>query len=210
MLHKLLLRCCQYESKLMAEQELPDNSPDDITPGTGANSGPDGEHSEDALRAQLVETQAMAEGLRDQLLRKAAEFENYKRRSEADFGVIIKNANENLLLALLPVLDDFGRSLEAGRDAQNHEALLTGVEMIRTKFLRILEKQGVVPFESTGRPFDVDYHDALLQVPRSDMPAHTVIQEVEPGYMLHDKVLRHAKVTVSTAPAQSEEPNGQA
>jgi molecular chaperone GrpE len=194
----------------MAEQEIPDNSSDDISPDAGAKSGPDGEHSEDALRAQLAEAQALAESLRDQLLRKAAEFENYKRRSEADFGVIIRNANESLLLALLPVLDDFGRSLGAGRDAQNHEALLTGVEMIRTKFLKILEKQGVVPFESTGKPFDVDYHDALLQVPRSDMPAHTVIQEVEPGYMLHDKVLRHAKVTVSTAPAQSEEPNGQA
>jgi len=194
----------------MAEQEIPENTPDDITPDTGAKSGPEGEQSEDALRAQLSEAQAMAEGLRDQLLRKAAEFENYKRRSEADFGSIIKNANESLLLALLPVLDDFGRSLGAGRDALNHEALLTGVEMIRTKFLKILEKQGVVPFESTGKPFDVDYHDALLQVPRSDMPAHTVIQEVEPGYMLHDKVLRHAKVTVSTAPAQSEEPNGQA
>lgn len=194
----------------MAEQEIPDNSSDDITPDTGPKSGPDGEHSEDALRAQLAEAQATAEGLRDQLLRKAAEFENYKRRSEADFGSIIKNANESLLLALLPVLDDFGRSLGAGRDALNHEALLSGVELIRTKFLKILEKQGVVPFESAGKPFDVDYHDALLQVPRSDMPPHTVIQEVEPGYMLHDKVLRHAKVIVSTAPAQSEEPNGQA
>lgn len=193
----------------MANQEIPDNTSDDMTPDTGANSGPDGERSEDALRAQLTEAQAMVEGLRDQLLRKAAEFENYKRRSEADFGVIIKNANESLLLSLLPVLDDFGRSLGAGRDAQNHEALLAGVEMVRAKFLKVLEKQGVVPFESAGKPFDVDYHDALLQVPRTDLPPHTIIQEVEPGYMLHDKVLRHAKVIVSTA-AAPEEPNGQA
>ncbi|HSQ77124.1 MAG TPA: nucleotide exchange factor GrpE [Bacteroidota bacterium] len=194
----------------MAKQEIPDNTSDDMTPDTGANSEPDGERSEDALRAQLAEAQAMVEGLRDQLLRKAAEFENYKRRSEADFGSIIKNANESLLLALLPVLDDFGRSLGAGRDALNHDALLAGVEMIRTKFLKALEKQGVVPFESTGKPFDVDYHDALLQVPRSDMPPNTVIQEVEPGYMLHDRVLRHAKVIVSTAAAHPGEPNGQA
>jgi molecular chaperone GrpE len=194
----------------MAEQDIPDTSPDDMTSDTGANSGPDDDHSEDSLRSQLAEAQALAEGLRDQLLRKAAEFENYKRRSEADFGVIIQNANEGLLRSLLPVLDDFGRSLGAGRDAQNHEALLAGVEMIRAKFLKVLEKQGVVPFESAGKPFDVDYHDALLQVPRSDMPPHTVIQEVEPGYMLHDKVLRHAKVIVSTAAAQPEEPNGQA
>lgn len=144
------------------------------------------------------------------MLRKAAEFENYKRRSEGDIITIIRNANEGLLLALLPVVDDVGRSLQAGKETQNSEALYAGVEMIRSKFMKILEKHGVTPFESAGKPFDVNYHDALLQVPRSDVPPRTVIQEVEPGYMLNDKVLRHAKVIVSTSPTGLETPNGQA
>jgi len=194
----------------MAEQKTPDEHPEETTPEAVPQAEKGSEPAVDALQAQLAEAQAAAEGLRDQLLRKAAEFENYKRRSESDFGLIIKNANENLLLALLPVLDDFGRSLQSGKDAQNHEALLAGVEMIRAKFLKVLEKNGVAPFVSTGKPFDVEYHDALLQIPRTDVPPHTVIQEVEPGYMLHDKVLRHAKVIVSTASAEPEVSNGQA
>jgi len=194
----------------MAKKESEDRSPEELTPDEETNAGSQSERPEDELRRQLQEAQAAAEALRDQLLRKAAEFENYKRRAEADFASIIRNANESLLLELLPVLDDFGRSLEAGREAQNHEALLAGVEMIRSKFLKVLEKQGVVSFESAGKPFDVDYHDALLQVPRSDVPPHTVIQEIEPGYMLNDKVLRHAKVIVSAVPSQPEDLNGQA
>ena len=194
----------------MAEQKTPDEHPEETTPEALSQPEKGSEPAVDALQAQLAEAQAAAEGLRDQLLRKAAEFENYKRRSDSDFGSIIKNANENLLLALLPVLDDFGRSLQSGKDAQNHEALLAGVEMIRAKFLKVLEKNGVAQFVSTGKPFDVEYHDALLQVPRTDVPPHTVIQEVEPGYMLHDRVLRHAKVIVSTAGAEPEVSNGQA
>jgi molecular chaperone GrpE len=188
-------------------EEFPEDTGSDNTPQSGAGET---EFSEDALRAQLAETQALAKELRDQLLRKAAEFENYKRRSEADIVTIIRNANEGLFLALIPVLDDIGRSLQAGGDTQNHEALYAGVEMIRSKFMRILQKHGVAPFESAGKPFDVNYHDALLQVPRTDVPPHTVIQEVERGYMLNDKVLRHAKVIVSTSPSEPETPNGQA
>lgn len=201
----------------MDEQERPESLPDesleesasDLSPEEVSAPGPEGQ-AEESTSAQLEETQKLVETLRDQLLRKAAEFENYKRRTEQEFAALIKNANENLLLALLPVVDDFGRSLRSGKDLQNPEAFYTGVEMINTKFLKILEKHGIVPFVSVGKPFDVDYHDALLQVPNADVPPHTVVQEIEPGFMLHDKVLRHAKVIVSSAPADPEVPNGKA
>jgi len=202
----------------MDEQERPESLPDesvedsasDLSPEEVPASAPVEGRPEDSTSAQLEETQKLVETLRDQLLRKAAEFENYKRRTELEFASLIRNANENLLLALIPVVDDFGRSLRSGKDLQNPDAFYAGVEMVNAKFLKILEKHGLVPFVSVGKPFDVDYHDALLQVPNADVPPHTVVQEIEPGFMLHDKVLRHAKVIVSSAPIDPEVPNGKA
>ncbi len=194
----------------MAEQEKPEQTPQESIPESTPLPETNEKRPDDVTPGQLEEAQKLAETLREQLLRKAAEFENYKRRSESDFASLIKNANENLILFLLPVLDDFGRSLQSGKDSQNHESFYSGVELIYTKFLKILEKHGAVPFLSVGKPFDVDFHDALLQVPRADMPPHTVVQEIEPGFMLYDKVLRHAKVIVSSAATDPEVANGKA
>jgi len=151
------------------------------------------------LAAQLEEARRLADQYKDQVLRRAAELENFKRRSETEFAAIIRNANENLLTALLPVLDDFDRSLKASADSTDRESLRRGIELIAQKLAKVLEREGLVPFESVGQPFDVAYHDALLQLPRSDVPPHTVIEEVERGYKLREKVLRHAKVVVSAA-----------
>ena len=158
----------------------------------------------DQLKQKIEELQAQVETFKDQFLRKAAEFENYKRRTEADAINLIKNANEGLLISLLPILNDFVRSLKAGSENRDYDAFYKGVELIYNKFSKILEMQGLVAFDSVGKPFDVEYHDALLQMPKEGVPPHTVIEEVEKGYKLNDKVLRHAKVIVS-APSQVEE-----
>jgi len=157
----------------------------------------------EALTAQLEEAQKAADTYKDQLLRKAAELENFRRRTEADIANIFRNANEGLLLSLLPVLDDFERSLKHRVEAREDDPITTGIQLIYTKLLRILEGHGLLPFESVGRPFDVEYHDALLQMPSADHPPQTVLEEVERGYKLNDKVIRHAKVIVS-APAPGE------
>jgi molecular chaperone GrpE len=164
----------------------------------------------DQLRAQLEETQRLADTYKDQMLRRAAEFENYKRRVESEGAAIMRSANEGLLAALLPVVDDFARSLKVGKEQKDNEAFYTGVELINAKLLKVLERYGVVPFESVGRPFDVSVHDALLQIPRPDVAPHTVIEEVERGYMLFDRVLRHAKVVVSAEPETLEGSHGKA
>jgi molecular chaperone GrpE len=156
-----------------------------------------------ALQAKLEETQKSAEAYRDQLLRKAAEFENYKRRNEVEYANLIRSASENLVSALLPVIDDFHRSLKAAKELKDYDALYRGIELIASKLSRTLENEGLKPFDSVGKPFDVNYHDALLQIPRDDVPHHTVIEEVERGYMFNDRVLRHAKVIVSSAPDAS-------
>ena len=162
---------------------------------------------EEHLQSKLAEAEKVAQTYKDQFLRKAAEFENFRRRSEADFINLIKNANEGLIASLLPILDDLSRSLKSGKDTKDFDAFYKGVELIFTKFSKLLEAQGLSPFESTGKPFDVAYHDALMQAPRNDVPPHTVIEEVERGYMLNDKVLRHAKVIVSTEGVSPKEPD---
>jgi molecular chaperone GrpE len=174
--------------------------PDAATPGS-----PPGPEQEDltVLRQRIEDVQRATDQARDQLLRKAAEFENYKRRTEAEMLAIIRNATEGLVVALLPVIDDFDRSLKAGREARDFDAFFRGVEMIQNKLLKILESRGLAPFPSVGRPFTVEEHDALLQIPRTDLPPHTVVEEVERGYRFNDRVLRHAKVVVSTAPEPS-------
>jgi molecular chaperone GrpE len=187
----------------------------DISPADQKNETPPPESEEraadselDKLRSALDEARSSANSFRDQLLRKAAEFENYRRRTEADISSIIKNANEGLILSLVPVLDDFERSLKAGKESTDYDGLYKGVALIHGKLTKILESQGLAPFDSLGKPFDVELHDALLQMPRPDLPPHTVVEEVERGYMLNNKVLRHAKVIVSTTPP--EDANGEA
>lgn len=135
---------------------------------------------------------------RDLYLRKAAEFDNYKKRVQQESSSLIRFANEDLLLSVLPIVDDLERSLKAGTELKDPAGFALGIELIRQKLLKILENHGVKPMEAVGKEFNVAYHDALLQVPRSDVPPHTVIDVVEQGYLLHDRVLRHAKVIVST------------
>lgn len=183
------------------ERELPQAAEE--TPGE--------ERQESDLAANLAEAQKAAEVLKDQLLRKAAEFENYKRRTDGEYLNLIRNANENLLLALLPVLDDLSRSLKSGKEKPDFDLFYRGIELIETKLIRTLEGEGLKAFDSTGKPFDVAFHDALLMIPREDVPPHTVVEEVERGYMLNDRVLRHAKVIVSTEPPEAGSPeNGNA
>ncbi len=173
-------------------------------PGKTADQG--GEPSKEPLQElqeKLVEAEKQKEYYKDLFLRKAAEFDNFKRRAEADSIAIVRFANEDLLATVLPIIDDLERSLKQGKDLQSN-SFSKGVELIYQKMLKILEMQGVKPFETVGKEFNVEYHDALLQIPKEDVPPHTVVEEVEKGYMYHDKVLRHAKVIVSATPSDAD------
>jgi molecular chaperone GrpE len=153
------------------------------------------------LAAKLAEAEKQADTYKDMLYRKAAEFENFKKRAENEIGSVVKYANESLIGDLLPVLDDFERSLKAAKTSKEFDSLYRGIELIYQKLVKNLEKRGVKSFDTVGKEFNVDFHDALLQIPKENVAPHTVLEEIDKGYSLHDKVIRHAKVIVSTSPA---------
>lgn len=130
-------------------------------------------------------------------LRKAAEFENYKRRTENDQLNLLKYAAESLIIKLLPIVDDLERSLAHMNEETDVMKIKEGVQLIYNKFIKVLDEQGVKKIEAVGQPFSVEYHEALLQRPDDSVPPHTVIDELETGYMFKDRVIRHAKVIVS-------------
>ena len=134
--------------------------------------------------------------LREQALRAVADLDNYRRRAQAEREQIVQYGNERLLRSVLPIVDDFQRSVESGAQTRDFESFFQGVSMINDKLKKMLEAQGVTKIETVGQPFSVDLHEALMRQP-SDAPEDTVITELEPGYMYGDKVLRHAKVIVS-------------
>ena len=160
---------------------------------------------------KIIELESVIAVNKDQLLRKAAEFENYKRRIEQNSINFAKYASENIILDLLPIIDDLSRSLKSGKDKSEDDPFYKGVELILAKFNKILESQGVRVMESIGKEFNVDFHDVMMQIPRTDVAPHIIIDEIEKGYFLNDKVIRHAKVIVAASlpePAeQSEEVN---
>ncbi len=134
---------------------------------------------------------------KEKLLRKAAEFENYKRRTENDQLNLIKYAAETFIIKLLPTVDDLERSLKHIENARDISAIKDGIKLVYDKLLKVLDDQGVKKIDSVGKPFDVHFHEALLQRKEENVPTHTVLDEVEKGYMYKDRVIRHTKVIVS-------------
>jgi len=157
---------------------------------------------------RLKELELEVTNLKDKLLRKAAEFANYKRRTENDQLSLLTYAAESFIQKLLPVIDDFERSLEHINDAQDVEAIKNGLKLIYEKFMKVLDDQGVKKIEATGKLFDVEFHEALMQREDDSVEPHTVLEEIEKGYSYKDKVIRHSKVIVSEEMSKpSEEEN---
>lgn len=146
----------------------------------------------------LKEEAQRAQTLADKLLRLQADFENARKRIEREKQDFIKFANEEIILELLNILDDLERTVSlAEAQKQDPEAFLKGVEMILAHLYEMLKEYGVRPIEAVGKIFDPHFHEALMQVEDNNLPEHTVVEELQKGYFLHDKVIRTAKVKVS-------------
>lgn len=155
--------------------------------------------------AEVVEAvEAEAENLREELAKEKenylflrAEFDNFRKRTLKEKGELVKSASSKVIEGLLPIVDDFERGIDANKGVEDAEAIKQGMELIYNKLVSYLERNGLKPIESTGKPFDPDMHEAIAMVPAStEEQKGQVIDTPTKGYTLNDKVLRHAKVVV--------------
>jgi molecular chaperone GrpE len=142
------------------------------------------------VAAQLEET-------KDQLLRVAAEFDNFRKRARKEQEDIRQYGVERVVRDLLEVLDNLERAI--GHAAHNEDPMIQGVRMVAKQFRDVLAHYGVVPFDSVGSVFDPSVHEAISQIPSPEAPAGTVLQEVQKGYKIHDRLLRAARVVIAMA-----------
>ena len=148
------------------------------------------------LETQLAEAQETLEKEKREYLFLMAEFDNFRKRTLREKSEILRNGAESAMKGLLPIIDDFERGLDAIKDTDNAEAVKEGMVLIYNKFLKYLEQNGVKPMESTGADFNDELHEAVALVPGAPEQKNKVIDTLQKGYMLNDKVLRHAKVAV--------------
>ena len=153
---------------------------------------------EEQLANMLEEAQQMVHEEKDKYLRLSAEFDNYRKRTLKEKAELIKNGGEKTLTAILPVLDDFERALKNMETSEETKAMKEGVELIFNKFQKILGQEGLQKIETEGKEFDTDFHEAiaLIPAPSEDLKGK-ILDCVQTGYMLNEKVIRHAKVAVA-------------
>jgi molecular chaperone GrpE len=164
----------------------------------------------DSSKAQAGTSTASAKGVKenipieeklaemqDRYLRLSAEFDNYRKRTLREKIELSKYAGENILLSIIPVMDDFERAIKLIETKSDCEAMKSGIDLIYNKFSEFLKQNGLREIESLNKDFNVDLHDAVAKVPVQDESLKgKVVDVVEKGYYLHDKVMRHAKVVV--------------
>ena len=148
-------------------------------------------------KAELLEFKKKYNELNDSHLRLMAEFDNYRKRTLREKSELIKNGGESALTHLLPIVDDFERALQNIRSAEDIKAVTEGVELIYSKFMSYLSQQHVKPIETVGETFDAETSEAVAMIPAPEPDLKgKVLDCVQTGYTLNDKVIRHAKVVV--------------
>lgn len=155
----------------------------------------------EALRARAEQAERDRDDLRDLAQRTRADFENYQKRMQRDLAAERRYAHGPLAADLLPALDNLDRATAAARQAGETGPLVQGVAMVQAQVLDVLRRHGITRVEAQGQPFDPNKHQAVMQQPSDGVPPGTVLQVLEPGYLIHERVLRPARVVVSAAPA---------
>lgn len=193
-----------------ANNESTDNEPEDLIADGAAAENADGSKPAEnpatvdlksvSVNEQLEAAIAERDANRDQILRSQAELENFRRRSSKELADAREYQSLRLVGDILPCLDNLRRALEAAETSKNIEELTQGIQMVSKQFDDILTAHGATPIESVGKPFDPNCHLALTQVPSPDHEPMTVLQEIERGYTLKERIVRPSSVIVSCAP----------
>lgn len=183
----------QAENAANTEEVVTEQSVEDNTKNTNEQDSPAQEEEKDPLATALAEI----EDLKTQMLYKQAEFDNFRKRTIKEKADLILNGGEKTVKAILPILDDFERAIAQAEKSDDVNAIKEGMELIFKKFMKTLEGQGVQKIETANQEFNTDFHEAVALVPgMGDDNKGKVIDCVQTGYTLNDKVIRHAKVAV--------------
>ena len=175
------------------EKRLAEKAAQESDEGTDENAGPE----------TLTEAQEAIAELNERIVRLTADFDNFRKRAQREKDEARQFANQGLLEKLLPVLDNFEMALTAVKDAD--PSVRDGVQMILDQLLGVLKESGVEPVDAMGQPFDPNLHEALSQEETSEVEEGTVVQQVQRGYKLNDRLVRPARVVVAKAPGAAEE-----
>ena len=175
------------ETQNHAEEQPQNEQAEDATPLT----------HEEELEKELEKAQEEIEEQKDKYLRLSAEFDNYRKRTMKEKAELILNGGEKSISSILPIVDDFERALKNMETATDVAAVKEGVELIYNKFMSVLGQNGVKVIETKEQPLDTDYHEAIAVIPApNDALKGKILDCVQTGYILNDKVIRHAKVVV--------------
>ena len=173
------------------------------SPSPGACSDQEGTGLVEELQQALVAKAEETKALNDKYLRLAAEFDNYKRLIQRDQRDQIRFGNEHLIKDLLPVVDNLERAIKASQNGGSSEVLIQGVDLTLKQLTGALTRFHVVPVETAGQPFDPAQHQAVTSVASEKVPERHIVDELQRGYLLHDRILRAAMVSVSTGRTDS-------
>jgi molecular chaperone GrpE len=176
-----------------------ESKPSPETPGNG-DAGTAVIHDLEALQTRISDAEQKRDEYLDLLQRTRADFENYQKRALRETIQERKYAHTDLAHDLLAALDNLDRATTAARQACDKSPLAQGVTLVQTQLVDILRRHGITPIEAQGKPFDPNQHQAVMQQPSPDLPPNSVLQVLEQGFLIHDRVLRPAKVIVSAAP----------
>ena len=152
-----------------------------------------------AYGGERTDVEAERDQYFDQWKRTQAELENFRKRAQRELELALRYSSVPLIRELLPAMDNLSRTVQAAEQSGNVEDLLQGLRMIQSQFDQVFSNQSAQPIKTVGEPFDPNLHEALQQIPTNEHPPMTVLQEVERGYVLFDRVIRPSKVLVSAA-----------
>lgn len=188
------------EEKNIEKDEMTEKkSAENIEAQENANAtNPENNENEESEESELEKAQKKIEELNDKYLRQIAEFDNYRKRVMKEKADMIKYSGEKVITTLLPILDDMERAIQNMEKTEDVASVKEGVQLIIDKFMKLLKQEGLSRIETEGKDFDTDFHEAIAMVPgQPEEMKGKIIDCVTPGYMLNDKVIRHAKVAVA-------------
>jgi len=181
------------------DKEMTESRPEKHTPLPKA---PEGRREESETEDPMAGLQADLDRFRDLALRSQADFENYKKRCAREKEEAIKYANNSLLQRLVAIIDNFELGLAAAKEQGQQSPIYSGMVLVQKQLNDLLAENGLQPIEAEGKPFDPNLHEAIAHEPSDEVPEGTVLRQVSRGYRIKDRLLRPAKVVVSSGPAK--------